>query len=144
MGVIKFFSSAGRVSGAIIGFRCVDEEDKSLGIGLTYLFISLFAFIPSPIVYGAIIDHACKLWRTECGKQGNCWFYDPEKLRVYLHFTTAGFISIALVFDAVSAYFVRNLELYDEPEEIERKKQLQFQANLREQELNPMMNKDVQ
>lgn len=142
MGVVKFFSSAGRVSGAIIGFRCVDEEDKSFAIGLAYLFVSLFAFIPSPIVYGAIIDQACKLWRTECGKTGNCWFYDPKKMRLYLHLTTAAFISIALVFDAISGYYVRNLELYEEPEETEQRvqqEQQQLQANLREQELQPMM-----
>ena len=73
-----------------------------------------------------------------------CVFYHSINRINRLTIIDAGFISIALVFDAVSAYFVRNLELYDEPEEIERKKQLQFQANLREQELNPMMNKDVQ
>merc|ERR1712136_169805 len=138
MGVMKFLSSAGRVSGAIIGFRCVDEEDKSFAIGLAYLFVSLFAFIPSPIIYGAIIDQACKLWRTECGKTGNCWFYDPEKMRLYLHLTTAGFILIALVFDGIAGYYVRNLELYEEPEDIEKKNE-QLQANLREQELEPMM-----
>jgi len=37
----------------------------------------------------------------------------------------------------MSGYYVRNLELYEEPEEIDKKNQLQ--ANLREQELEPMM-----
>jgi len=48
-----------------------------------------------------------------------------------------GFIVIGLIFDAMSGYYVRNLELYEEPEEIDKKNQLQ--ANLREQELEPMM-----
>ena len=42
--------------------RCVDEEDKSFAIGLAYLFVSLFAFIPSPIVYGAIIGQSCHIY----------------------------------------------------------------------------------
>lgn len=50
----------------------------------------------------------------------------------------AGFILIALVFDGIAGYYVRNLELYEEPEEIEKKNE-QLQANLREQELEPMM-----
>ena len=63
-------------------------------------------------------------------------------MRLYLHLTTAAFISIALVFDAISGYYVRNLELYEEPEETEQRvqqEQQQLQANLREQELQPMM-----
>lgn len=88
MGVAKFFSTAGRVGNILIGFRlvffspsiisdcfeiiiiyyvvhtknsCVPPEDKSFAIGLGYLFVSLFAFIPAPIVYGAVIGTLKKL-----------------------------------------------------------------------------------
>lgn len=37
------------------------------------------------------IDQACILWRTDsCGVRGNCWIYDQEKMRLYLHLLTAG------------------------------------------------------
>ena len=58
MAFAKLLSSTGRVSNIIIGFRCVDPVDKSFAIGLGTMFISLFAFIPSPIVYGAIIGES--------------------------------------------------------------------------------------
>ena len=69
--------------------------------------------LPSPIVYGQIIDNTCILWQEvnkllykykgpiisnsnfiyqECGETTNCLLYDTDKLREYLMFTTAGSI----------------------------------------------------
>lgn len=115
--VLKFFMSTGRVHGIITGFRCVDQNDKAFAIGLESTFISLVAWIPAPIVYGAIIDHACILWRTDCGVKGNCWMYDPTKFRQYLHATTATLMMIATFFNIFVCFFVRNLDLYREDEE---------------------------
>ena len=53
--VFKFFNATGRVNGIITGFRCVKPEDKAFAIGLSSTFLSLVAYIPGPIVYGAII-----------------------------------------------------------------------------------------
>jgi hypothetical protein len=36
-------------------FRCVAPEDKSFAQGLSLVIVSLLAFIPGPIIYGAII-----------------------------------------------------------------------------------------
>jgi Organic Anion Transporter Polypeptide (OATP) family. len=36
-------------------FRCVAPEDKSFAQGLSLVLVSLLAFIPGPIIYGAII-----------------------------------------------------------------------------------------
>jgi len=111
-------SSIGRVSNVIIGFRCVPPEDKSFAIGLGYLLVSLFAFIPAPIAFGAVIDKACILWRTDkCGERGNCWIYDPEKLRLYLHGLTALCILLGVFFDSFVIPAVRGLELYAEEDE---------------------------
>ncbi|XP_046644300.1 solute carrier organic anion transporter family member 74D-like [Daphnia pulicaria] len=115
MGIIKFLSSFGRVSNILITFRCVAQEDKSFAIGLGYLLTSLFAFIPAPIVYGAVIDQACILWRTDsCGVRGNCWIYDQEKMRLYFHLLTAGVIVIGVIFDCFTCFAVRDLDLYAE------------------------------
>lgn len=35
--------------------RAVAEEDKGIALGTLTVFISLFAFIPAPIIMGAII-----------------------------------------------------------------------------------------
>ena len=52
--------------------------------------MSLFAMLPSPIIYGAIIDNTCLLWQEECGETTNCLLYDTDKLREALMLTTAG------------------------------------------------------
>ncbi len=57
--------STGRVHGIITGFRCVDQNDKAFAIGLESTFISLVAWIPAPIVYGAIIGEVF-CFRIEC------------------------------------------------------------------------------
>ena len=36
-------------------FRCVATKDKSFAQGLSLVLVSLLAFIPGPIIYGAII-----------------------------------------------------------------------------------------
>jgi hypothetical protein len=36
-------------------FRCVAPKDKSFAQGLSLVLVSLLAFIPGPIIYGAII-----------------------------------------------------------------------------------------
>ena len=36
-------------------YRSVEERDKSLSIGVTEALLSLFAFLPSPIIYGMIL-----------------------------------------------------------------------------------------
>ncbi len=36
--------------------RCIDVRDKSLSMAFNIVFISLFATLPAPIAYGALID----------------------------------------------------------------------------------------
>ena len=56
------------------------------------VLLSLLAMLPSPIVYGAIIDNTCILWQESCdGGTGNCLLYDTEKLRMTLMLTTGEF-----------------------------------------------------
>ena len=47
----------------VIPFRCVAVEDKSLSMAFNVVFMSLFAMLPAPMVYGAIIDNTCILWQ---------------------------------------------------------------------------------
>ncbi|XP_046544865.1 solute carrier organic anion transporter family member 3A1-like [Haliotis rubra] len=38
-------------------------------------------YLPSPIVYGKVIDTTCTLWETTCGEVGACAVYDLPSLR---------------------------------------------------------------
>lgn len=50
-------------------------------MGFSLTLMSLFAFIPSPIFYGMILDRACIVWGKTCSGTGNCWLYNGEELR---------------------------------------------------------------
>ncbi len=70
------------------------------------VFLSLFAMLPSPMVYGAIIDNTCVLWQRECGETTNCLLYDSVKLRRTLMLTTA-FIMLFGVFCDIGVWYVK-------------------------------------
>lgn len=53
---LKFIGSSGRASNFLVGIRCVEEKDKTLAIGLGMSMIRLLATVPSPIVFGNLID----------------------------------------------------------------------------------------
>lgn len=46
-------------------------------------------------MYGAILDSSCLVWEEKCGRRGNCWLYDIEKLRFSLHLITVVFLAVA-------------------------------------------------
>lgn len=53
---LKFIGATGRISNFLISIRCIDEKDKTVSIGLSSTMIHLFALIPSPIIFGYILD----------------------------------------------------------------------------------------
>lgn len=53
---LKFIGATGRTSNFLVSIRCIDEKDKTVAIGLGGTLIHLFAFIPSPILFGYILD----------------------------------------------------------------------------------------
>lgn len=57
--------------------------DKAMAMGLIQSAIGLFGNVPCPIIYGAVVDSACLIWRSVCGKHGACSLYDAETFRHY-------------------------------------------------------------
>ncbi|KAK8733345.1 hypothetical protein OTU49_006596, partial [Cherax quadricarinatus] len=110
--VIKTVASTGRVGSNLIHLRSVADEDKGLALGTLNVFLSVFAFIPAPIMMGAIIDSACLVWDNKCGRSGNCWLYDTDKFRLILHLVPAAFIFLSVFGDLVVFYYSRQLDLY--------------------------------
>ena len=53
---MKFIGASGRASNFLVGIRCVEEKDKTLAIGLGMSMVRLLASVPSPIVFGYLID----------------------------------------------------------------------------------------
>lgn len=118
----KLLSSTARVANALVTLRCVDPEDKSIALGALSGVFSLLAFIPYPLIYGALTDASCLVWEKSCGKTGNCWVYDTDKFRFLLHGVSAGFVFLGCVTDIfVWILSPRLRNLYEEDEDDEKK-----------------------
>ncbi|XP_050314315.1 solute carrier organic anion transporter family member 74D-like [Anthonomus grandis grandis] len=117
--LLKFSGATGRASNFLVTVRCVEERDKSVAMGFGLMLMSLCAFVPSPILFGTIMDKACLVWGKTCNGNGNCWLYNGEALRYSMNFTAAGFVLIGTLFDAAVCYYVKDLQIFDEEFELE-------------------------
>ncbi|XP_014246027.1 solute carrier organic anion transporter family member 1C1-like isoform X1 [Cimex lectularius] len=111
---MKFLSSTGRSGNTIIQYRSVAPEDKAISIAFTEVILAVITFIPSPIIYGLLLDSSCLVWGQTCGKTGNCWLYHGKELRYLLNFTSSAFLLLGTLLDIGVLYNVGSLQIYDE------------------------------
>ena len=110
--------STTRIPNFLLSLRSIELRDKSASITLSVSFLSLFAFLPSPIVYGALLDRTCILWdTTKCGETTHCLVYDTDAMRNYLAFFPAAFIILATLADVGVYYYSKDLTIYDDTNE---------------------------
>jgi len=112
MGILSIIGSTGRVGNLLVALRCVELRDKSLSMAFQVVFMSLLAMLPSPIIYGAIIDKSCILWQTECGETTNCLLYDSQHLRKVMMLTTAAIASLGVLCDVVVCYYAKDVDIF--------------------------------
>ena len=89
------------------------------------VFMSLFAMLPSPMVYGAIIDNTCILWQEECGETTNCLLYSTEDLRKALMLTTACIMLIGVIFDIGAWYYSKDLLIFNPEQKLNREEAME-------------------
>lgn len=114
---MKFIGASGRASNFLVGIRCVEEKDKTLAIGFGMSMVRLFASVPSPILFGYIIDNACLIWGQTCTSKGNCWLYDGDLLRYWFFNASAAAIALGTFFDALVWKHSKALKIFDEKDE---------------------------
>jgi len=108
-------SGSSRSGNMVTFFRSIQPEQKSLAVAVGSFWHSLMVAIPYPIIYGKIFDYSCLVWSFECGKRGNCWLYDTEKLRYIYHGVSIALIAMGSVFDFIMIFLSPRLgSLYDE------------------------------
>lgn len=108
-------SGSSRSGNMVTFFRSINPDQKSLAVAVGSFWHSLFVSIPYPLIYGRIFDYCCLVWSRECGKRGNCWLYDTEKLRYIYHGVSIALIALGSVFDLVMIYLSPRLgNLYDD------------------------------
>lgn len=116
MCIIKFITGTEIATNFLLGLRCVEERDKAVSIGLTSAIIKFCAVIPSPILFGYILDHSCLLWGKTCSKKGNCWLYDNDIIKYTFNITAGMFILIGTLWDIGTWYFSKNVKIFDDKE----------------------------
>ncbi|KAK6617800.1 hypothetical protein RUM43_014028 [Polyplax serrata] len=78
--------------------RCVQDEQRSFALGIQWIVVRIFGTIPSPMIFGLIIDKTCVLWQSDCYGQGSCLAYDNTYMSRYM-------LGIAVIGKACSLLF---------------------------------------
>jgi len=67
----------------MVVLRSVREEEKAFALGIQFVIFRLFGYIPSPIIFGHVVDSTCLLWKETCsGADGRCLLYDIDMFRI--------------------------------------------------------------
>uniref|UniRef100_A0A1I8PJB5 Solute carrier organic anion transporter family member n=1 Tax=Stomoxys calcitrans TaxID=35570 RepID=A0A1I8PJB5_STOCA len=96
-----FMHSTCEVGSMLLVMRCTHPKDKAMAMGVIQSAIGLFGNVPCPIIYGAVVDSACLIWKSVCGKHGACSLYDADTFRHYFLGITAGIMFLAFIMDLV-------------------------------------------
>lgn len=114
-------SGSSRSGNLVTFFRSIRQDQKSLAVAVASFSHSLLVSIPYPIIYGKIFDYCCLVWSSECGKRGNCWLYDVDKLRKIYHTLSLTLVAMGSVFDLIMIFLSSRLgKLYDD-EDLKKK-----------------------
>jgi len=129
MAISGMFGGMGVVPGVLIMLRSVPAMHRSVSLGFNGFLVSLLATLPSPIMWGAIIDRFCIYWNRSCDKNGACAIYDTVNLRIWLHVVYGGLRMISLISDIWVCYYAKGLKLTDEDDDEEEPKEEHHNKN---------------
>jgi len=97
------------------------------------------AFIPAPLIFGALTDAACDVWEKTCGKTGQCWLYNIDRFRHLLHGTTFMLLIISTMSSTAILLFTNRLKnFYGDQQNDDNK-----DVNTNKVEMNIIVNKFV-
>uniref|UniRef100_A0A914CLE7 Solute carrier organic anion transporter family member n=1 Tax=Acrobeloides nanus TaxID=290746 RepID=A0A914CLE7_9BILA len=112
-----FIAGTGVVPGMLILLRSVPPATRSISLGLQGFLVSLLGTLPSPVIWGFIIDSACLVWEQTCSSRGACAIYDPIKLRLRMHLLYVAIRMISMFSDLYVLYHSKNLNILEDPDE---------------------------
>uniref|UniRef100_A0A914Z305 Solute carrier organic anion transporter family member n=1 Tax=Panagrolaimus superbus TaxID=310955 RepID=A0A914Z305_9BILA len=118
-----FIAGTGVVPGMLILLRSVPPSTRSQSLGLQGFLVSLFGTLPSPVLWGALIDSACLVWDRSCtSSRGACAIYDPYILRMRMHIVYVCIRLVSCLTDLYVWYYAKDLNILEEEEEEDAKK----------------------
>ncbi|XP_067680089.1 solute carrier organic anion transporter family member 3A1-like [Haliotis asinina] len=80
--IMTMFATVALLPHYMVFLRSVEERDKAIAMGMLNFVTTLLGWLPAPIVYGKVIDSACKILQGS-SSEGNsaCSLYDIVDLR---------------------------------------------------------------
>lgn len=106
----------------MIVLRSVSPEERSFALGMQFVIFRLFGYIPSPIIFGNVIDSACLLWKVKrCSTllpavSGRCLLYDIQDFRYKYVGVLSGLKLCALALFLYDFFMLRRIEEREEKE----------------------------
>jgi len=102
----------------MVVLRSVEEEEKAFALGIQFVIFRLFGYIPSPILFGNVIDSTCLLWKQTCegGKGGICLMYDIEAFRYKYVGICAGIKILSFLISSFDWWLIRRKQLQEKNE----------------------------
>ncbi|CAH1798880.1 unnamed protein product [Owenia fusiformis] len=115
--IASFFHTLQEVPLYRIQLRCVAKDDRALSIGIMNFIIFLTA-LPSPVVFGVVVDSACLLQMSSCSSTDSaCWVYATDPMRFKLHILMVAFLILEIISFIFMWYKCKSADfLYDDPE----------------------------
>ncbi|ESO83194.1 hypothetical protein LOTGIDRAFT_92173, partial [Lottia gigantea] len=96
--VMTFCVAGAQMPLLMVTLRSVKQEERAFSLGMQFVILRLFAYVPTPIMFGNIIDTACLLWKQKCERNGACLLYDRVAFRYK-------YVGMAAVLKAVGLIF---------------------------------------
>uniref|UniRef100_A0A0N4ZK40 Solute carrier organic anion transporter family member n=1 Tax=Parastrongyloides trichosuri TaxID=131310 RepID=A0A0N4ZK40_PARTI len=114
-----YIAGSGVVPGMLLLLRSVPPATRSISLGLQGFLVSLIGTLPSPILWGMIIDSSCLVWEKTCSKEarGSCTIYNPDQLRWRMHVLYCVIRIISMTTDLYVIYHAGDMSIMDEEKE---------------------------
>ncbi|XP_028413378.1 solute carrier organic anion transporter family member 4C1-like [Dendronephthya gigantea] len=90
-----------------VTLRCVPDDKRAFASGVTYVIYKTIGLLPSPIVFGHIVDESCRLWQNICGRKGRCFDYDIVSLSRNITLFGVVVAVLTTIFYFLSWYFCK-------------------------------------
>ncbi|KAK9505969.1 hypothetical protein O3M35_009922 [Rhynocoris fuscipes] len=108
--IYQVFSFSACIPALTATLRSVEQDFKSLAIGIQWIIARLLGTVPGPVIFGMLFDYACVMWSPHAHKGGVCLIYDRKLISLYLGSIVLTVKTIEATFFTI-AYFVRS-DLY--------------------------------
>ncbi|CAF0935632.1 unnamed protein product [Rotaria sordida] len=104
--LVTFFETLMATPQLILVLRSVRHELQSFSLGLQNCIMKIVAQIPTPILFGIIIDNQCLYWsESTFHRRGSCFIYNGSKLPFTL-FGTAIIIKLTSLILIIILYLI--------------------------------------